>query len=74
MSNEPEEEEELEKVTIRLFNGDKDDIMAFYPKLGYNKAIRILVRKHVRALKELESQRSPENGQRNTDPDNTFLD
>lgn len=51
-------DEELEKVTVRLFDGDREALQNYYPSLGYNKAIRTLVRKHLRALDEKVSHRS----------------
>jgi hypothetical protein len=44
--------EDLEKVTIRLRRGDADKLKQFYPKLGYNEAIRRIVGYHVKQLEE----------------------
>lgn len=38
----------LEKVAVRLFMGDKDELQRLYPKAGYNMAIREIVHQHVR--------------------------
>ncbi len=38
------------KVSLRLYAGDKEKLQSFYPRLGYNAAIRELVRRHTRAL------------------------
>ena len=43
-------EEPMEKVTIRLFVGDKDRVQAYYPTAGHNEVIRKLVRKHLKML------------------------
>lgn len=45
-------EEDLEKVTVRLFKEDIATLKDFYKNAGYTKAIRTLVRKHVKALRE----------------------
>jgi hypothetical protein len=42
----------LVKVSIRLFRGDKERLDNFFPQLGYNAAIRIIVRKALRALEQ----------------------
>ena len=47
----PREKENLEKVTIRLHKGDKDEIDDFYPRLGHNKIIRKLVSDHLKKLR-----------------------
>ena len=38
------------KVTIRLNAGDPERLGAYYPKLGYNAAIRKLVSEHLKRL------------------------
>ena len=48
--------EELEMVTVRLHAGDRAFLQQHYPVIGYNKAIRTLVRKHIRQLQEMESR------------------
>lgn len=55
MSQEPDK---LEKITLRLYLGDIRTLSDFYPKTGYNRVIRALVRRHVRALKEKDSTES----------------
>lgn len=52
----PRPNEDLEKKTIRLHRGDTGILEKFYPTMGYNAAIRKLVRKHCRALEERASQ------------------
>lgn len=47
----------LEKVTIRLNQGDSERLRAYYPNLGYNEAIRQLVEKHLRQLDERTQRR-----------------
>lgn len=53
------DKERLEKVTLRLREGDTEELNKFYPNTGYNKAIRILVARHLRALKEKANQQLP---------------
>jgi len=50
--------EDLVKVTIRLYDGDKEELDEFYPSLGHNRVIRDLVRKHIRLLRERISHRA----------------
>jgi len=52
----PRDNEDLEKKTIRLHRGDADILQQFYPRLGYNKAIRVLVRNHIKTLQERTAQ------------------
>lgn len=47
---------ELEKVTIRLFKGDREALEALFPNTGYNLPIRQCVRKLVRHLQEKQAQ------------------
>lgn len=47
----------LEKVTIRIFKGDLEAINRYYPTTGHNVVIRKLIRKHLRKMEELDSQR-----------------
>lgn len=56
----PRPKENLKKVTIRLHDGDTEILEKFYPSVGYNAAIRKLVRKHCRALEEHSSQKESE--------------
>lgn len=48
---------ELEKVTIRLNVGDAERLRSYYPRLGYNEAIRRLVSHHLRQLDERAQRR-----------------
>ncbi len=50
---------EKEVVTLRLYKGDKEILNEFYPRAGYNRVVRILVRKHIRALQEKLSRKLP---------------
>lgn len=43
--------EDLEKVTIRLNTGDKDELDEFYPQLGYTRVVRSLVSAHIKMLR-----------------------
>lgn len=47
---------DLEKVTLRLFRGDKDRLQEKYPTLGYNSAARQIIKNHLRVLDEKASQ------------------
>lgn len=44
--------EEYRKVTIRLFEGDRERLEQYFPHIGYNAAIRQLVSKALRLLDE----------------------
>lgn len=46
-------ERPLEKVTVRLHQGDKEALDSWYPHSGHNKVIRHLVASH---LKQLEAE------------------
>jgi hypothetical protein len=46
------QKQDLEKVTIRLHEGDKDILEKYYPRSGYNPVIRQLVRRHIKQLEE----------------------
>lgn len=46
-----------EKITIRLFEGDRERLTKLYPENGYNQVIRSLVHQHCR-VKEEELQRA----------------
>jgi hypothetical protein len=52
--------EDLEVVTLRLYQGDKDRLDEYYPQLGYNKIVRLIVRNHLQRLdKKVERALSP---------------
>ena len=53
--------QDLEKVTIRLYTGDKEKINALFPTIGHNKMIRKLIR---RTLKHIEEKINREEGMR----------
>ena len=58
------EHEDLVKKTIRLYSGDAERLEEYYPKSGYNRVIRTLVRRHLRTLDANVAQRSaPQNDQ-----------
>lgn len=38
------------KVSIRLADGDREELQKFYPSIPYNKVIRTLVHRHVVGL------------------------
>lgn len=43
---------DAEKVTIRLFRGDKDRLAELFPTIGYNGVIRQLVRNFIKGVEE----------------------
>jgi hypothetical protein len=48
------------KVTVRMFAYDVDQLKSFYPGTGYNRVLRALARRHVRALEaQLAKRLSP---------------
>lgn len=56
------EDESVIRITIRLFEGDKEELNKFYPAKGYNWCIRHLVRRHIKALKEKENRKTLQTG------------
>lgn len=50
------EELPIEKVTIRLYEGDSARLQRLYPKVGASKVIRHLVRHHLRGVDERTEQ------------------
>jgi hypothetical protein len=42
------------KVTLRLFDGDKDELSTMFPSIGYNAVVRQLVHNFVKGVKERE--------------------
>lgn len=59
----PRNKEDLEKITIRLHNGDKARLDEYHPQLGHNKVIRSLVRKYLKNLDaKLEERRETDAG------------
>jgi hypothetical protein len=52
---------EQEKITIRLFRGDKDKLSNLFPEVGYNKAIRFLVRNFIKSIEEKAQSRLGQN-------------
>jgi len=57
MSN---ESKPLEKITLRVFKGDIDRMSKYYPKVGYNRAIRTLISEHLKVLDEKVNQMEQE--------------
>lgn len=47
MAKAREDRDDFDVVTIRLYKGDKDTLGAYFPKQGYNRVIRALVRKFI---------------------------
>lgn len=50
---------DLEKATVRLNRGDKDELSALFPNVGYNKVIRALVHNFLKSVKERALQNLP---------------
>lgn len=53
------EAEPIERVHVQLFQGDKEIIAGFYPKLGYNAVIRQLTRSFVKRLQAQAQVEAP---------------
>lgn len=49
----------LKKYTLRLHDGDPEELERFFPNAGYNKVVRQMVRKLVNQLREKENQSRP---------------
>lgn len=49
-------ERQKRKVTIRIFEEDKETLERFFPRSGYNLAVRKLVERAASKLRERESQ------------------
>lgn len=43
----------LQKVTVKLFEGDFQEMAGLYPKTGANKIIRELIHRHIAVAKEM---------------------
>jgi hypothetical protein len=56
MAKAKEDRDDLETVTLRLYSGDKDIISSYFPKQGYNRVIRKLVRKFINQLQSTPVQ------------------
>ena len=52
----PKEKLDLEKVTLRLFKGDRERVQKFFPGVDYNVAIRNIISKTLKGLEEKESK------------------
>lgn len=53
------EKGEFEKLPgVRLYLGDRDRLEAYYPKAGYNRVIRRLVRQHLDRMDAKFEQRA----------------
>lgn len=51
--NRHDEDEPLERIHVRLFASDVEEIrMLFAKNLGINKAVRLMIRQHLRYLRE----------------------
>ena len=46
----------LEKVTLNLFEGDKDTLAAFHPDLGWSVAARRVIHNYCATLREEEDK------------------
>jgi len=52
---------DLEKVTIRLTQGARDELQTLFPDVGYNVVVRSLVDNFLKGVKERISQGSTNN-------------
>ena len=53
---------DLEKVTLRLYDGDFSRVQQYYPVIGANEAIRKIIRSHLKKLDEQMSQKESADG------------
>lgn len=51
-------DQNTEKVTIRLFRGDKDKLQSMFPGIGYNKVLRHLAHNLIKGVEEKAQRRS----------------
>ena len=58
----PRPTENLEKVTIRLFAGDAERLQAYFPTVGYNRAIRTHIHRLLKHLDERTQQAADTKG------------
>lgn len=49
----------LEKITLKLFKGDAEEMRKLYPTVGASGIIRELVRSHIRRVHEEAQKNSP---------------
>ena len=61
------EEEALEKVPTRYFKSDLDWARRYYKKIGYNKVLRLLLRKHRVAVEKYLERKREERGETEDD-------
>ena len=52
-------EEELKKITIRIFSSDHTMLRTTYPTMGHNEIIRRLIRKHCRQIEKRVQTKAP---------------
>lgn len=52
--------EPTRKVTIRLFETDYQLLRQYFPKVGYNHAIRSIVRKSIQMLERRTREENPQ--------------
>lgn len=44
------EDDDLQKVTLNLFNGDMEKLRSFYPDVGASAVIRRIVRRYIEQI------------------------
>lgn len=54
--------QETEKVTIRVFRGDKEKLSQMFPGLGYNKAMRHIVHNFIKGVEEKAMRQQSSSG------------
>lgn len=54
---------QLRKVTLNLVEGDREIIQSFYPRMGYQQAIRQIIHQYCRGLQERANQEIKQNVQ-----------
>lgn len=62
------ESDELQKHTLNLFKGDYAELQGLYPESGAGKIIRILVRNHLRKVREEVERRTSDGRPQRTVP------
>ena len=46
----------LEKVTVRLFSGQRAALIKMYPHISYNEVIRSIIAAHIKQAKQRNQQ------------------
>lgn len=49
------------KRLVQLFDGDREELARFHPKLSFSEAVRLVISSHVKRLRELDSRQGDTN-------------